>query len=82
MIANYSVPVGTEVKFGPSSRLRAIDKKTNKFLQKDFLEGAIIGEGKKGKIVQRLEELNKVAYVVELESGHFGWGYNFEFYLP
>ena len=81
MIANYNIPVGTEVKFGPSSRLRAIDKKTNKFLQKDFLEGTVIGEGKKGKIIARIEELNKVAYVVELESGHFGWTYNFELYV-
>jgi hypothetical protein len=78
--ANYNIPVGTIVKFGPSSRLRSVDKKSNTFQQKEFLEGTLIGEGRTGKILGRVEEAHKIAYVVEIvETGHYGWTYNFEF---
>jgi hypothetical protein len=83
MKANYNIPVGSRVAFGPSSRLRKIvvDERTkaSKFREHEMHEGALIGEGKQAKIIARVEELNKIAYVVELDSGHFGWVYNFEF---
>lgn len=85
MKANYNIPVGTPVKFGPSSRLRKIEiderTKASRFKEHEMHEGVLIGEGKTAKIIARVEEQNKIAYVVELDSGHFGWCYNFEFYL-
>lgn len=85
MKANYNIAVGTEVIFGPSSRLRKIEvderTKTSRFKQHEMLEGVVIGEGETGKIVARVEEQHKIAYVVELASGHFGWCYNFEFHI-
>lgn len=85
MQANYNIAVGTTVAFGPSSRLRKIEvdpkTKTNRFKEHGMQEGALIGEGKKAKIVARVEEQKTIAYVVELDSGHFGWCYNFEFHI-
>lgn len=85
MQANYNIPVGTKVTFGPSSRLRQIvvdeNTKVSRFKEHGMSEGVLIGEGKKATIVARVEEQHKIAYVVELETGHFGWVYNFEFSL-
>jgi hypothetical protein len=85
MQANYNVAVGTPISFGPSSRLRKIEvdqrTKVSRFKEHGMQEGVLIGEGKQAKIVARIEEQKTIAYVVELESGHFGWCYNFEFHI-
>lgn len=83
MVVNYSIDAGTEIAFGPSSRLRRIvvDERTkaSKLTEYQMHEGILIGEGKRAKIISRIEQNSKIAYVVETSTGHFGWVYNFEF---
>lgn len=69
---------GTWVRFTADARLRKItDKGVPE--QKAIAEGLLIGENKEAVIVQ---PLGTDAYTVVFpDTGHFGWTYNYEFYV-
>lgn len=73
-----SYAAGTWVKFTADARLRKItDKGVTE--QKNMGEGLTIGEQKEGVLVQAV---GPDAYTVVFpDTGHFGWVYNYEFYV-
>lgn len=76
---NYKVKDGTVVGFTASARLRRIEDGLMKEERLD--DGALIGEGKRGRILARVESRDRVGYVVEVDGGFYGWVFPFEFHV-